>query len=72
MSEPSKPALQLIRGDATDEEIAALLAVLAARSGGDAERPARRTTSTWTDRSALTRRPVRPGPGAWQASAWPR
>jgi hypothetical protein len=28
--------------------------------------------SAWTDRSRLVRRPVRPGLGAWRASAWPR
>ena len=68
----NRPTLRVIRGDATAEEIAALLAVVAARSGGDGERPARRPVSTWTDRTALTRRPVHPGPGAWSASAWPR
>jgi hypothetical protein len=68
-----RPTLKVIRGDATPEEIAALLAVVAARSAGD-DGPVRRPkpTSAWTDRAALARRPVRPGPGAWRASAWPQ
>ena len=70
--EVARPVLRVIRGDATAEEIAALLAVVAARSGGSPGRPVRRSTAAWTNRADLTRRPVQPGPGAWRASAWPR
>jgi len=72
MSAMNPPVLRVIRGDATDEEVAALLAVVSARTNDDADPPARPTRSAWTDRSTLTRRPVHPGPGAWQASGWPR
>jgi hypothetical protein len=68
-----RPVLRVIRGDATEVEIAALLAVIAARTVGEAHRaPARRPTSAWSDRATLTRPRVRPGPGAWRASGWPR
>jgi hypothetical protein len=65
--------LRVVRGDATPEEVAALVAVLAATGGGggtaDAGDP---SPSRWTDRTASVRAPLQPGPGAWRASAWPR
>jgi len=63
-----RPFLQVVKGDATPEEIAALVAVISARAAAAPAAPARRT-SAWTDRSRLVRRPLRPGPGAWRASA---
>ena len=65
-----RPPMRLVRGDATPEEVAALLAVLSAASGGD-ERPAPRHTSQWASRERAVRRPLRPGRGAWRASSWP-
>jgi hypothetical protein len=70
------PALRVVRGDATPEEIAALVAVLLARSASaagevpsaSASVPAR---SAWSDRSRLLRRPLQPGPGAWRRSGLP-
>ena len=70
-TDESRPVLRVIRGDATAEEIAAVLAVLAVRGGGRAP-AARRPTAVWADRASLIRGPVRPGPNAWRASAWPR
>jgi hypothetical protein len=64
-----RPPLRLVRGDATPEEVAALMAVLSAASGR-AEAAAPRHTSQWASRERAVRRPVRPGPGAWRASAW--
>ena len=69
-SQPA-PQLRLVRGDATPEEVAALLAVLTAASAGGQE-PAARRTSAWSDRARAVRRPLHPGPGAWRVSAWPR
>jgi hypothetical protein len=74
---PPRPVptyLQVVRGDATPEEIAALVGTLsalaAARAGGaTATRPA--PASGWTDRSRLLRTPVHPSPGAWRRSALP-
>ncbi len=64
--------LRIVRGDATAEEVAALLAVLGTASGpaGQAPVPER---SRWAARDALVRRAaaswsLTPGPGAWRAS----
>jgi hypothetical protein len=67
-----RPPLRLVRGDATPEEVAALLAVLSAASAGGDAKPAPRHTSQWASRERGVRRPPQPGPGAWRASAWPR
>jgi Acyl-CoA carboxylase epsilon subunit len=69
---PGQPLLRVVRGDAAPEEIAALVAVLLARSA-DAEAPgqARSVSDAWSDRSRLLRRPLFPGPGAWRRSALP-
>jgi Acyl-CoA carboxylase epsilon subunit len=68
-----EPALRVIRGDATPEEIAALLAVLLARRPDEVEapRPRQLARSAWSDRSRQLRRPLSPGPGAWRRSALP-
>jgi hypothetical protein len=69
---PGRPLLRVVRGDATPEEIAALVAVLAARSAGaEAPGPDRSVSNSWSDRSRQLRRPVFPGPGAWRRSALP-
>jgi hypothetical protein len=70
MSDEPRPTLRIIRGNATAEEIAALLAVVTARSVAVAE--AKRPTAAWSDRAALLRRPPWPGRGAWRASAGSR
>jgi len=63
--------LRVIRGDATPEEIAAIVAVLALRS--KQAPPARpRTFSIWGDRNRLMRETVSPSPGGWRRSAFPR
>jgi hypothetical protein len=65
------PFLRVVRGEPTAEELAALLAVLAARSAaaGAATRP--RPRSAWADPAARLRVPLRPGPQAWRRSALP-
>jgi hypothetical protein len=66
----------LVRGDATDEEIAALLAVILATGSGAEPDSTPAVASAWTDRAALMRRAPgtvpAPGRGAWRSSAWPR
>jgi hypothetical protein len=71
--EPSgPPLLRVVRGDATPEEIAALVAVLLARpADAGAPGPVRSVPGFWPDRSRLLRRPLSPGPGAWRRSALP-
>ena len=67
-----QPILRVVRGDATPEEIAALVAVLLARSAdAEASGPARSVSGSWSDRSGQIRRPLSSGPGAWRRSALP-
>ena len=68
---PGEPLLRVVRGDASPQEIAALVAVLASRPAVD-DVAAEPTRSAWSDRSALLRRPVFPGPGGWRSSSLPR
>jgi hypothetical protein len=69
VSDEAPAMLQVVRGDPTDEELAALLAVLGARSGADTGGP--RPRSGWNDPARLVRRTLRPGPGGWRASGQP-
>lgn len=70
--EPAPPPLRLVRGDATPEEIAALVAVLSAASAAGDPAPPPRPRSQWTSRERAVRQPLAPGRGAWRASAFPR
>ncbi|MET8861502.1 acyl-CoA carboxylase subunit epsilon [Nonomuraea sp. NPDC004580] len=67
------PHLRIVRGDATPEEIAALVTALAAR-----RRPATETEGTpvprrqtWRNPARAMRKPVVPGKSAWRMSALP-
>jgi hypothetical protein len=72
VTEADRPVLRVVHGDATPEEIAAVLAVLLSRSAAsDVGTPPRRVPSAWADRSRQLRRPLFPGPGAWRRSALP-
>lgn len=78
MSEPSahraeQPRLRIVRGEATPEEIAALVAAVSAK--GRAARSAAATASRrsapvsrWADRARQLRRPLPQGPDAWRAA----
>jgi hypothetical protein len=67
------PALKVVAGHPSAEELAALtvavLAVLAAR-GGPGGQPGR-AASGWADRSRMMGAPLGPGRGAWRRSARP-
>jgi Acyl-CoA carboxylase epsilon subunit len=63
--------LQVVRGEPTAEEVAALVTVLAARSGG-APAPDPGPTSRWADPRRLVRGSAPPARGGWRASALPR
>lgn len=66
-----KPLLRVVRGEPTPEELAALVAVVTARSAAAAETaPAPRTA--WNAPVRLVRQPVHVGRGGWRASALPR
>jgi hypothetical protein len=67
---PAPPAI-VVRGDATPEQLAALVAVLSAASGGDEPASEGSTSSTWAAHSVAMRHPVNHGPGAWRTSLRP-
>ena len=71
-SQASDAALPVIvRGAATPEEVAALVAVLSAVGGsgdGSSAGDATSSVSAWATPAATMRRPVGYGPGAWQNS----
>ena len=65
---PPRPLLRVVRGEPTPEQLAALIAVVSARTAGG-EEPEPAPPSRWA-RPQL-RRPLPHGPGAWRASALP-
>lgn len=69
------PVLRVVRGDATPEEIAAVVAVVTAanaQAAASAGEPPAPRVSAWRDPARLLHRPPPHGPGAWRASALPR
>lgn len=68
-SEPQRPLLRVVKGDATAEEIAALVTVLAARAAAAVEEP-KPAPSAWSSRRAQLRRPVFVGAGEWRRSGF--
>ena len=75
MADGTEPSLRVVRGDATPEEIAALVATLgviaAARSRAAAEAKPAPVRSNWNARARLLRAPLHPAQGAWRRSALP-
>ncbi len=70
---PPKPVLRVVKGDLTSEELAALVAVIAARSAAAANaaaRVAKRPRSEWGHPASLARKPHRFGADQWRRSAW--
>jgi hypothetical protein len=68
------PVLRVISGEATDEEIAAVLAVVMVRPCGSGEAESVQA-STWADPSSRhrgVRAVLAPGRDAWRTSCWPR
>ena len=66
---PDQPALRIVRGEPTPDELAAVTVLLTAlaRAGSAAQPP---SPSGWIDLSLRLRRTPAPGPGAWRNSAW--
>jgi len=69
MSSPERPALRVVSGCPTPEELAALTAVVAAASAAAAPAPERVRRGGWNDPSYQHRRPLFPGLNAWRAAA---
>ncbi len=75
MSTPPDTPLVSIKGDATAEEVAALVAVLqgvAAASAAAAAAAEQPTRSAWAAPARGVRTPHHAGLGGWRASALPR
>ena len=73
-AEPSVAPLVIIKSDATDEEVAALVAVLqgmAAAASQESAVPAE-PASSWAAPVRRLRATFPSGPGGWRASALPR
>ena len=70
--EVQRPTLRVVRGDATAEEVAALVAVLTAAAGGEGSLDDGAGRPAWSDPARTVREPLPHGPSAWRASAWPR
>ncbi|WP_210650403.1 acyl-CoA carboxylase epsilon subunit [Nocardioides sp. SYSU D00065] len=71
MSEPEHPpVLRVLNADATDEEVAALVAALSAL-GPTGAASAPRPRPSWSDPARVVRRTHRSGPGGWRASGLP-
>ena len=69
MSESDGPVLRVITPSATEEDVAALLAVLSVVGAPTA--PERRPVSEWAAARRKMRRTLPHGPGGWRASALP-
>jgi hypothetical protein len=70
VADETTPALRVVRGTPTAEELAALVGVLLGRPTTAAPAPAA-APSRWRA-SALPGVPLRAGPGAWRASGLSR
>jgi hypothetical protein len=75
VAEDKTPFLKVINGDATGEEIAALvaaiMAVTAARSGVGGGQTPPPVMHNWNEKSRLMRPAVHPSAGGWRRSALP-
>jgi len=68
-----RPALRVVSGSPTAEEVAVLTAVMtavAAAGAGDDVAPGRNRRGRWSDPAAMHRRPLLQGPNGWRAAAW--
>ncbi|HEV7979183.1 acyl-CoA carboxylase subunit epsilon [Amycolatopsis sp.] len=72
MTEQKRPLLRVVRGNPDDAELAALTAVIAVAASAPAAEPKPPRRSWWGDKGLGVRQPLRPGEGAWRASALPR
>jgi hypothetical protein len=69
----ARPPLVVVRGEANEEEVAALTAVVAAIASQASAVPApQRRVSQWASRARLVRGAHVAGPGGWRASGLPR
>jgi len=67
----ARPVLRVVKGLPDEEELAALVTVVAAL-GRRADTEPAPPRSLWRDRHRNIRPAIGPGPGAWRASGLPR
>jgi Acyl-CoA carboxylase epsilon subunit len=70
--EERRAAFRVVRGEPSDAELAALTVVLAAVASASPALAPPAARNRWSDPAAQFRAPLRPGPGAWRTSTWPR
>ena len=67
----SAPYLRIVKGDPSDEELAALVAVLQAATAATGTTRPRKPVSEWSAPHRRLRTAMPSGPGAWRASSLP-
>ncbi|PZF79389.1 acyl-CoA carboxylase subunit epsilon [Jiangella anatolica] len=65
------PLFRVVRGNPTDEEVAALVVALTATAAAG-RAPSAPPRSSWASYWQRRQTPLAPGAGAWRASALPR
>ncbi len=65
-----QPALRVVRGDPSPEELAVVTALVAAAGGGADEPATTVRRGGWSDPAGRHRRALLPGANAWRSSAW--
>jgi hypothetical protein len=63
----ARPALRIVSGSPSPEELAVLTAIVAAAGGGDDASP-RVRRGGWNDPAAMHQRPLIHGPNAWRSA----
>ena len=71
-AEQPRPLLRVVRGEPTDEEVAALVTVLSALSVSGEPEPAAAAPHQWSAPHRLVRQPLHAAPGGWRAHSQPR
>jgi hypothetical protein len=64
----TEPILRIVRGDATPEELAALIALVGASAGEPDRAPTRPPRGRWNDPTHGLRRPLAFGEGGWRSA----
>jgi acyl-CoA carboxylase epsilon subunit len=64
-----RPALRIVNGSPTPEELAALTAIVTAASGSEPRPVETGRRGGWNDPAARRRPALIPGPNGWRASA---
>ena len=68
MTDQDRPLLRVVKGEPTAEELAALVAVVAARRANPTGPATQTPRSAWAAPKWRLRRPLSTGPGAWRSS----